>query len=469
MIHVGLEKHGPWRLTAWFGLTLVVAASQAFAQPTVGSQTSTNATGESTGPGAAGTPGAAGVAGAEAEQPYAEEPVIEISVASEQMPVLLVVPKTEADTALAQQIAAEIELTGLFNVKTAESLKLGPGLPQRTKWPALTTAAVVVENVPDSVSFPKVISDTHHASEPDVKRHRELTRYPGTDAIMPSVMADAIVEDVVGSRAHMSGKILFADGSTHGERSIRVMRPNGTTSRRVSGFGDLARGGDFDAQMRAWYASEDRAGKLQLFQEGGKSPVTVSAPGYVQSVSFSPDGKHMVLSMGEGTRVRTWLGTSPQQGEFLPLDSSKTALSPSVNDQGHVVHAMGPTKKGPFSVYANGKRVSPAGVWAAMPSFCSTLVEERVVFMTRAGRSWNLRITSLTSGASRVIAHKGMAPSCSPDGKTVAFYSPGLYGQGPGIYLVADFGGKARKVWSGQASGLRWRGGEKLPTKTIVR
>lgn len=414
-----------------------------------------------------GAPGAVGPGADDAYQPYAEEPVIEISVASEQMPVLLVAVKSDENVGIAEQIANEIQLTGLFNVKTTASLKLGAGLPPRAKWPALTTAAVVIGQVPDAISFPKLVSDTYLAKESDVVRRRELTRYPGTDTITPSVMADAIVEDVLGSRAHMSGKLLFADGSTRGMRSVRVMAPNGSGGRRVSGFGDLARGADFDGQMRIWYASEDRVGKLLLFRENEPQPTPIVAPGYVQSVSFSPNGQHVVLSVGEGVRVRTWLGSSLDQGQFMPLDGKKSALSPSVDDQGRVVQTIGPIK-GPFSVYVDQKRVSAPGVWAAMPSFCSTVVEERVVFMTRAGRSWNIRITSLTSGASRVIAHNGMAPTCSPDGKSVAFFSPGLYGEGPGIYLVADFGGRARKVWSGaQASGLRWRGGEKLPSKKV--
>jgi TolB protein len=413
-------------------------------------------------------PGTDGAVAGGPDAAYVEEPLIEISVTSEQMPVLVIAHATNADAELADQIAAEIQLTGLFNVRTTASLKLGPGLPERTKWPALATAAVVVSRVNRPSTFPLVTSEAHHASEADVFRRRELVQYPGSEASTVPVMADAILEDVLGVRSHMSGKIVMSDASTRGERSVRVIAPNGTRGRRVSGFGGLARGADLDHEMRAWYASEDASGKLQLFKEAQASPIQLNIPGYVQSVAFSPNGKHVALSMGEGVRVRTWLGSSVDQVQLIPLAEDHTALSPSVDDQGRVVHTVGPIK-GPFSVFVGDKRVTAPGVWAAMPSFCSTLIEDRVVYMTRAGRSWHVRITSLTNGSSRTVATNAVSPACSPDGRTVAFFSTGLYGKGPGIYLAADFGGQARKVWDGQAAGIRWRGGEKLPTKTIER
>jgi len=397
-----------------------------------------------------------------------EEPLIEISVTSAQMLVLVVAHATTDDIELATQIADQIQLTGLFNVRTTASLKLEAGMPERTKWPALTTAAVVVRKHARGTDFPMVVAETHHAAESDVFRRRELVLYPGSESVMPSTMADAVLEDVLGVRSHMSGRLVLSDASTRGERSVRSIAPDGARGRRISGFGSLARGPDFDHAMRAWFATEDRAGKLQLFMEGQATPVELGVPGYVQSVGFAPNGQHMVLSMGEGATVRTWLGPSLDQVKVLPLADDQTSLSPSVDDQGRVVHAVGPIS-GPFSVYVDGRRVTSPGVWTAMPSFCSTLVEDRVVYMVRAGRSWHVRITSLTNGSTRTVAANAMSPACSPDGRTVAFFSPGLYGKGPGVYLIADFGGVARKVWDGQAAGLRWRGGETLPARTIER
>ena len=413
-------------------------------------------------------PGTDGAVPGPGESVQVEEPVIEISVSSQQMPVLVVAPATAADTQLADEIAAEIQLTGLFNVRTSTSMKMDPGLPERAKWPALTTAAVVVGKQDRSPSFPLVTSEAYHAAEPDVYRRREHVLYPGSEATTAPVMADAILADVLGVRAHMSGLVVMTDASTRGERSVRVVSPNGKRGRRVSGFGGLARGADLDEQLKSWYASEDASGKLQLFKEGERQPVELGIPGYVQSVSFSPNGKHVVLSMGEGQRVRTWKGPTPSEVQLLPLAEDKTALSPSIDDQGRVVHVVGPIK-GPFSIFVDDKRITPPGVWTAMPSFCSTLVEDRVVYMVRSGRSWHVRITSLTNGSTRTVATNAMSPACSPDGRTVAFYSPGKYGKGPGVYLAADMGGLARKVWDGEAAALRWRGGEKLPRKTIVR
>jgi hypothetical protein len=87
--------------------------------------------------------------------------------------------------------------------------------------------------------------------------------------------------------------------------------------------------------------------------------------------------------------------------------------------------------------------------------------------MARAGAHWEVRVTSITTGATRTVAYNGMAPACSPDGRTVAYHSPTKGGKGPGIYLVSDRGGTPHKVWSGAATALRWAAGETLPPRTI--
>jgi TolB protein len=249
---------------------------------------------------------------------------------------------------------------------------------------------------------------------------------------------------------------------------VRIISPDGERGRRISGFGSLSRGADFGPKGRVWYASEDESGKLRLFMERRSSPVSLPMRGYVQGVSFSPNGRNMVLSIGQGRRVATWFGRDIDHLRLWEIPPHRTALSPSVDDQGSVVQVLGPPK-GPFSVYVDHQRVTPPGAWAAMPSFCSTVVERRIVYMSRAGRSWVVKIKSLTSGAVRTVAVRAMSPACSPDGRTVAFFSPGQRGKGPGIYLVGDQGGMARKVWSGQAAGLRWRGGERIPKPEITR
>jgi TolB protein len=413
-------------------------------------------------------PGTEGAVPGGPDAAIVEEPVIEISVGSQQMPVLVIAPATASDGKLAEDVAGELQLTGLFDVRTTTAMKLGPGLPARDKWPGLTTAAVVVARSPRESTFPLVTSEAHHAAEKDVYRRRELVEYPGSEPMVVPVLADSIIEDVLGVRSHMSGQLLMTDASTRGERSVRVSSPDGKRGRRVSGFGSLSRGAGFDKDGRVWYAAEDASGKLQVFRERETTPLELGMAGYVQSVAFSPTASHLVVSIGDGNRVRTWLGTSVDSLQEMQLPQDRTSLSPSVDASGRVVHTVGPIK-GPFSVFLGAKQVTAPGVWAAMPSFCSTLVEDRVVFMVRAGRSWHVRIKSLTNEATRTVATHAMSPTCSPDGRTVAFFSPDKYGKGPGIYLVSDIGGRARKVWDGQAAGLRWRAGEPLPRKAVVR
>jgi len=397
-------------------------------------------------------------------QPPEQEVIVEVTTAVDQLPVLLLVPATDADAALADSVRSEIELTGLFATPTPQATGMAAGVPDRSKWPALTTAAVVVGRTTRTSDFPVASSASYHAREKNLVRRRDLVEYPGSEAMTASVLADAILEDVLGIRSHMSGMIVMTDATTRGERSVRVTMPDGKRGRRISGFGSLARGADFGKDGQVWYAAEDTSGKLRLFREREPFPVELAIPGYVQSVASSPNRSQIVLSMGVGKRVRSWVGTSLDAMKEVATGADQTALSPSVDDQGRVVHTMGP-EKGPFSIYVGGRRLTPPGMWAAMPQFCSTVMEDRVVYMVRAGTGWNVRVTSLTSGNSRTIAVNAMSPACSPDGRTVAFFSTNKSGKGPGIYLISDTGGVARKVWDGQAAGLRWRTGERLPRR----
>lgn len=406
-----------------------------------------------------GTEGAEGTTGS-----TDQEVVVEVTTAVDQQPVLLLLPETDADRPLADAVRSEIELTGLFATPAPSSVGMTHGAPDRSKWPALTTAAVVVGRTQRPSDFPIAWSASYHRQEKDTVRRRELTEYPGSEAMTPSVLADAILEDVTGIRANMSGMIVMTDATTRGERSVRVTMPDGKRGRRISGFGSIARGADFGKDGQVWYAAEDTAGKLRLFRERETEPVELTVPGYVQSVAFSPNRSHIVLSMGVGKMVHSWVGTSLTSLTEVAMGADQTSLSPSVNDAGRVLHALGP-EKGPFSIYFGDRRVTPPGLWAAMPQLCSTVMEDRVVYMVRAGSGWNVRITSLTSGSSRTVVANAMSPACSPDGRTVAFFSSGKNGKGPGIYLVSDQGGLARKVWDGQAAGLRWRQGERLPRR----
>jgi TolB protein len=393
-----------------------------------------------------------------------EEVVVDVTTAVNQLPVLLIAAAAESDRPLAEEVRKQVELTGLFATVPVDNL--GLGMPERNGWPGLALAAVVIERDPRTPPmFPAVRSTTSLRGIRDEVRRRELTEFPGAGGLTAATMADAILEDVLGIRANMSGKLLVTDASTVGERSIRVMGPDGTRGRRISGFDSLARGGDFGPSGLVSYAAEDANGKLALFREGQRAPVALAVPGYVQGISWAPDASRVALSMGVGAKVATWVGSSFDHLRTLDV-GERMSLSPSVNAEGDVVHAVGP-EQGPFAIFWNDKQVTPQGMWAATPSFCSSGADKRVVYMVRDGVHWDVRITSITTGLTRTVAMNAMAPACSPDGRTVAYYSPARSGKGPGVYLISDQGGTPHKTWSGTVAALRWARGEPLPTRSV--
>ncbi|MBI5534991.1 MAG: hypothetical protein HY898_19845 [Deltaproteobacteria bacterium] len=395
-----------------------------------------------------------------------EEVVVDVTTAVNELPVLLVVPATEADRALADEVRKQVELTGLF--ATLPMDQVGLGMPERNKWPGLALAAVVVgRDARTPPMFPLVHSTLQLRGVKDEARRRELTEYPGATAMTAPTLADAIIEDALGVRAHMSGRLLVTDASTPGERSVRVLSPDGQRGRRISGFDSLARGGAFGPNGLVSYAAEDSWGKLVLFREGQRTPVPLSVPGYVQGISYAPDASHVALSMGVGSKVNTWVGTSLDQLHRIDV-GERISLSASINAEGQVVHAVG-SEGGPFAIFLDDKQVTAPGIWAADPSFCSLGADKRVVYMVRSGVHWEVRITSVTTGLTRTVAWNALAPSCSPDGRTVAYYAPAKTGKGPGIYLVSERGGTPHKVWNGQVAGLRWAKGETIPPRMVEK
>ena len=62
-------------------------------------------------------------------------------------------------------------------------------------------------------------------------------------------LADAVIEDLSGTRSHLSGQIIFTDAGTPGERRVVVMLGSGVPIRIASPSGVLARGAGLGASL----------------------------------------------------------------------------------------------------------------------------------------------------------------------------------------------------------------------------
>lgn len=270
-------------------------------------------------------------------------------------------------------------------------------------------------------------------------------------------LADAIIADLTGDRSHLSGTLLFTDASVVGQRRVRLMLGSGAPIRDASPGGVLARGADVGPGGVVYYAAAKEGDFMQIYAEGKATPLAVRVPGFLQSVSFSPDRLRAAVIAGAtegGTLYRGLLEGRMERVETGP----GVALSPSFGPSGELAWAAGPAA-GPLRVFVDGKAVTPQGIWASAPSFCLKAGKRRLAYMVKQGSGWSTTILNLDGGGAAMVG-EGAYPVCSPDGRSVALVRGGKNG---GVFLTGEDGVAFHRVRAGDASGLRWAPGPSLP------
>ncbi|MBI5532395.1 MAG: hypothetical protein HY898_06755 [Deltaproteobacteria bacterium] len=390
-----------------------------------------------------------------------DEVIVEVTSAVAQQPLIVVESVEDSDRSLANQVSEMLTRSGQYASTVRVPGAAGVGAPA-SEWAPLQAAAVSISSSKEGGSryVHVAVRVKMHQTTPAARTYDAMG---DSEAALAARIVDGVVLDVTGARAHMSGRWVITDATTSGERATRVVFPSGKSAYRVSPFAVMARGADWSAAGTVYYAAEDRRGVLSLFQQGEADPVRLAAGGFVQGVSVSPDGRYLAVSIGESGATGTWVGTSFDQLTRVEGMPGHLSLSPSINDRGEVVHAVGPPT-GPLGIELRTKRISPPGVWAASPSFCSTATEERVAWLSRVGsRRWDLQLTTVATGATWTVARDVLTAGCSPDGRSVAAASPASSGRPAGVDIVSDRGGARNRVWQGTATSIRWGEGERLP------
>ena len=362
--------------------------------------------------------------------------VIEVDAALRALPLVTVVPTDEASAAEAHEVARVLSLSALFDARP-----VAVGSPAGGR-------VVEVTRDPDATSV--VTTGLDHG------RRRRLAAHSAQPARDVARLVDGVVEDLTGTRAHLSGELLIVDASTPGERRVRVLLGTGAHLRDVSPRGQLARGPDVGAGGKVWYAAAAAGDPLRLFAEGQSSPVTLNPRGFVAAIALTSEGRRAAVVIGNEVGGALWTGALG--GPLTEVPTAGLAMHPTFSPDGTLAYAAGPPE-GPTRVYVGDRAVSPAGVWASSPAFCARGEKARVAYASRAG---SVVLVDLASGAAHSVA-AGSSPACSPDGRTVALSRGKGGGSKPGLWLVADDGVGAHRVFDGEVSFVRWLAGAELP------
>lgn len=375
------------------------------------------------------------VAGAARAESPAED-VIEVDAALRALPLVTVVPADERSVADAREVARVLSLSALFDARA-----VAVGAPAGGRVVAVTRdadALSVVTTRPDNAQRRRLVS---RSSEPA----RDTAR-----------LVDGVVEDLTGARSHLSGELLIVDASAPGERRVRVLLGTGAHVRDVSPRGALARGPDVGAGGKVFYAAATPGEPLRLFVEGQPSPVALRERGFVAAVAFADEGRRAAIVLGNEAGGALWTGVVG--GALTEVPTAGLTLQPTFSPDGTLAYVAGPPD-GPTRVYVGQRAVTPAGVWASAPSFCARGDKARLAYAQRGGA---VAIVELATGAAHSVA-PGSSPACSPDGRTVALSRGRGGGSRPGVWLVADDGVGAHRVFDGEASFIKWIPGAALP------
>lgn len=199
-------------------------------------------------------------------------------------------------------------------------------------------------------------------------------------------------------------------------------------------------------------AGDDRA--FALYRIGQPAAVLKSA-GQIVGVAFG--GGRMALVVARDGQSDIFVG-KPDGTGLARAVSGGLNTHPSLSPDGRLAYSS--NRNGNPQIYVDGRRVSARGTYNMAPSWCAAPEGFRILFMGRDGATWDVFSTDVTGSIDamqRLTQDQGSNtyPACSPDGRTVAFFSTR---EGGGLYTSDLRGQNQRRLARVTGESLRWEG-----------
>lgn len=201
---------------------------------------------------------------------------------------------------------------------------------------------------------------------------------------------------------------------------------------------------------------------LYVGPAGGGRPKRISAQkGMNTGASFSPDGSKLALTLSKDGNPEIYI-ISASDGAIVKRITNDKAIdtSPTWSPDGSQLAFVSDRNGGPqiFVVSASGgtpTQVSFNGSYNTTPTWSPKPGKRVIAYTTRDGGNYDIVTLDLdTKQMTRITQGEGQneEPAFSPNGRAIAFARLGV-----GVFIAnADGTGKATKVWSGHATGVRW-------------
>ena len=196
---------------------------------------------------------------------------------------------------------------------------------------------------------------------------------------------------------------------------------------------------------------------LMSFLNGAHNPVSLPFKTSIYGVAFDKNANKMALAVSNNSESAIYVGNPGGTG-MQKVSNTELATHPAFSPSGKVAWVGGDANQRTQRIYVDGKAVSPQGFTAASPVFCDTDDGIRLVYSVAVGGDrQDLVIASEDGrGIARLTQNQGSntSPACSPDGRSLAFFSTRNKQQG--IYLMSLKRFKTQQISGQLGEALRW-------------
>jgi Tol biopolymer transport system component len=208
-----------------------------------------------------------------------------------------------------------------------------------------------------------------------------------------------------------------------------------------------------------YYLLSKAYGPYQVYMYAGGAHKLLPVPfkTAIYGVAFDKTNTRMALAVSDASRSSIYVGNI-DGSKMQRVSTTELATHPVFSPSGKLAWVGGDAKKGTQRIYVDDKPVSPAGFTAASPAFCDTEDGIRVVYSVAVGGDRQDIVSSTEDGrgTARLTQNQGSntSPSCSSDGRLLAFFS--TRNKQPGVYLMSLKRFSAQQISTQVGEALRW-------------
>ena len=284
--------------------------------------------------------------------------------------------------------------------------------------------------------------------------------------VLPEALRSAVHSfgnDVVHALVHETGtfgtRLVFSSTIARGEKGVFQVDSDGAGLTRVRTSSErVALEPAFNAIGDLYYTGGRTDGSFGIFRLGNPAAM-LGRLGASFGVAFGPivaGHAKMAVVVGNAGASDIYVGDATGEGPFTKVATGGLNMHPAFGPDEQLAYVS--TRAGNPQIYVGQRRVTHRGAFNMAPSWCRDPEGLKVLFMGRDGSTWDIFSVAEYGGLGavrRLTQDQGSNtyPACSPDGRTVAFFST----RG-GLFSMSSRGLNQQPIATAMGESLRWEG-----------